>query len=118
MPPSCAEDARLITVPHADWCPRDHPETADGQTYLALDKHWLTGHYPYLDHATSEALLHALQAVATENGTRLMREMTDDGPRTRLCTLWRVRQVQEHIAAILRDLSWDNWTGDVIDRVG
>lgn len=98
----------LQFIDHAAWCPRTHPETLDGQSYLVLERVWTAGHYPYLDAVGGAALLHTLRNAAEAEGVDLLQEMTEDGPRIRLCLAWRVREMQAKLAEMLRDMSWDN----------
>lgn len=103
------EATSLQLIEHAPWCPRTHPESEDGQSYLVLEQHWTTGCDPYLDATTSDGLLAALHSAAEDNGVKLLREMSDHGPKMRLCAAWRLREMQERISEWLSSVSWDDY---------
>lgn len=108
--------AGLQPIEHAHWCPRTHPETEDGQSYLVLEKHWTTGLFPYLDATMSADLLRALHLAAEHGGVELYREQSPDGPRMRLCAAWRLLEVQREIDAVLSALPWDDMRQEFIQQ--
>ena len=97
---------QLTLIDHAPWCPRRHPETEDGLTWLVDPDQWLTGHYPYLDRTAGAALLKTLTRAAEDAGAPLLHVVTGDGVKMRLCALWRLRELEGAVCGALRGMLW------------